>query len=246
MDWTDEGIVLGLRHHGENSAILDTLTRERGRHMGLVRGATSKRMKGALEPGNTLNLHWRGRLDEHLGNYAVELARARAALVFDDGLKLAILSAACAVVSAALPERERHTRVFEGLTLLLDDLPGENAGHGLMNYVHFELLLLEDVGFGLDLASCAATGLTDDLTHVSPKTGRAVSSGAAAPYKNRLLKLPPFLSGAETAPTLQDLSDGLALSGHFLERSVLAPHGAAMPPARLRLAERLAAANPAR
>src|SRR6185436_19826123 len=127
MDWSDDAIVLGLRHYGEHSAILDALTREHGRHQGLIRGATSKRMKGALEPGNLLTAHWRGRLDEHLGTFTVELARSRAAQFFSDGLKLNVLSAACAIASATLPEREKHTRAFDALSYLLETLSAEPA-----------------------------------------------------------------------------------------------------------------------
>ena len=246
MDWSDDAIVLGLRHHGEHSAILDALTREHGRHLGLIRGATSKRLKGALEPGNLLTAHWRGRLDEHLGTFSVELARARAAHFFGDGLKLNVLSAACAVAAATLPEREKHTRAFDAFGHLLDSLSDEPALLGVADYVRFEAVLLEDLGFGLDLESCAATGARHDLTHVSPKSGRAVSAGAAAPYRDKLFALPAFLLDHTAVPTAQDLVDGLALTGFFLNRSVLEPHGAVLPPARARLAERLAAERSAR
>ena len=246
MDWSDDAIVLGLRHHGEHSAILDALTREHGRHLGLIRGATSKRLKGALEPGNLLSAHWRGRLDEHLGTFTVELARARVAHFFSDGLKLNVLSAACAVAAATLPEREKHMRAFDALNHLLDTLGEEPAMLGVADYVRFEAVLLEDLGFGLDLESCAATGLRDDLTHVSPKSGRAVSSGAAAPYRDKLFALPAFLLDHSAQANPKDLADGLTLTGFFLSRSVLEPHGIALPLARARLVERLAAERPAR
>jgi DNA repair protein RecO (recombination protein O) len=241
MDWSDEAIVLGLRHHGEHAAILDALTREHGRHLGLVRAATSKRLKGALEPGNLLTVHWRGRLDEHLGTYSVELARSRAAQFFSDGFKLSLLAAACAIAAAVLPEREKHVRAFEALSHLLDTLSNEDARMGAGDYVRFEAVLLEDLGFALDLESCAATGRRDDLTHVSPKSGRAVSAGAAAPYRDKLFVLPAFLLDHTLAPSFKDLADGMALTGFFLSRNVLEPHGIALPAARMRLAERLAA-----
>lgn len=245
MDWSDDAIVLGLRHYGEHSAILDALTREHGRHLGLIRGATSKRLKGALEPGNLLTTHWRGRLDEHLGTYSVELARSLAAQFFSDGLKLSVLAAACAVTAAVLPEREIHTRAFDALSHLLETLASEFAHAGVADYVRFEAVLLEDLGFGLDLESCAATGARDDLTHVSPKSGRAVSAGAAAPYRDKLFALPPFLLDHTAQPSPKDLADGLALTGFFLSRSVLEPGGIAVPAARTRLVERLAAERPA-
>lgn len=246
MDWQDEGVVLGLRPFGENGAVLEALTRAHGRHLGLVRGATSKRLKGALEPGNGVTLHWRARLDQQLGAYAVELAAARAAQFFDDALKLAGLSSACAVVAATLPEREAHTRVYEALVELLAVMAAKVSPGWVEHYVRFEIVLLEDLGFGLDLASCAATGVVEGLTHVSPKSGRAVSAGAAAPYRDKLLRLPPFLAPDDGAISGKDLVDGLALTAYFLERVALEAHGGAMPAARLRLSERLAATAIAR
>lgn len=239
MEWTDDGIVLGLRPFGENGAILEALTREHGRHLGLVRGAMSKRLRGALEAGNAVKLHWRGRLDQQLGSYTIELAAARAAQFFDDALKLAGLSSACAVCAATLPERELHVRVFDALDALLQSITAHASPAWVGDYVRFELMLLEDLGFGLDLSQCAVTGTTDDLRFVSPKTGRAVSAGAAEPYRDRLLKLPRFLTPDDGAGAPNDLVDGLALTGFFLERVAL-EHGATVPQARARFAERLA------
>ena len=245
MEWTDDGIVLGLRPFGENGAILEALTREHGRHLGLVRGAMSKRTKGALEPGNNVTLHWRGRLDQQLGAYSVELSRARAAQFFDDALKLAGLGSACAVCASTLPERELHVRAFDALDALLASILQHASPSWVEDYVRFELMLLEDLGFGLDLAQCAVTGVQDDLRFVSPKTGRAVSEGAAGPYRNRLLKLPRFLTPTEGTTAPNDLVDGLALTGFFLGR-VAVEHGAVLPQARARFAERLAAVGPGR
>ena len=241
MDWTDDGIVLALRQFGENGGILEALTREHGRHLGLVRGAASKRLRGALELGNGVRLHWRARIDEQLGNYAVELASARAAQFFDDGLKLASLAAACSVVGATLPERESHPRVFDGLEALLRAMAETASPAWVETYVRFEVRLLQDLGFGLALEKCAVTGARAGLAFVSPKTGRAVTAEAAGAYRERLLKLPRFLTPEGGAPGLQDLVDGLALTGFFLERIVLEPHGAALPAARVRFGERLAA-----
>jgi DNA repair protein RecO (recombination protein O) len=203
-------------------------------------------MKGALEPGNGVTVHWRARLDQQLGNFAVELAAARAAQFFDDALKLAGLASACAVVAATLPEREAHTRVFEALEALLETMAANASPAWLEDYVRFEIVLLEDLGFGLDLATCAATGASEGLTHVSPKSGRAVSAGAAAPYRDKLLRLPKFLTPEDGPAAVQDLVDGLALTAFFLERVALEPHGGTMPAARTRLTERLAAAASAR
>jgi len=240
MDWTDDAIVLGLRHFGENGAILEALTREHGRHLGLVRGATSKRLKGALEPGNGVRVHWRARIDQQLGNYTVELAAARAAQFFHDGLKLAGLSAVCAVCAATMPEREAHTRVFEAFEALLQSMADKGSPVWVEDYVRFEIVLLEDLGFGLDLSQCAATGARADLAYVSPKTGRAVSAEAAGPYRARLLRLPAFLTPDDGVSAAKDLVDGLALTGFFLERTALEPHGVPLPGARMRLSERLA------
>jgi DNA repair protein RecO (recombination protein O) len=245
MEWSDDGIVLGLRPFGENDGILEALTQAHGRHLGLVRGARSKRTKGALEPGNSVKLSWRGRLDQQLGGYTVELAQARAAHFFDDALKLAGLGAACGIVAALLPERELHARVFEALDALLQSIAEHASPAWTEDYVRFELVLLEDLGFGLDLARCAVTGETSDLRFVSPKTGRAVSAQAAAPYRDRLLKLPRFLTPADGPVAANDLVDGLALTQFFLERVAL-EHGASLPPARARFAERLAGLNGAR
>jgi DNA repair protein RecO (recombination protein O) len=240
MEWSDDGIVLGLRAFGENGAILEALTRAHGRHLGLVRGAMSKRLKGALEPGNMVKLSWRGRLDNQLGGYAVELSAARAAAFFDDALKLSGLGSACAVCAALLPERELHGRVFDALDALLASITEHASPAWVEDYVRFELVLLEDLGFGLDLAQCAVTGSASDLRFVSPKTGRAVSEAAAEPYRDRLLRLPRFLTPEDGAAHSNDLVDGLALTGFFLER-VAIEHSAALPAARARFAERLAA-----
>lgn len=245
MEWSDDGIVLGLRTFGENGAILEALTREHGRHLGLVRGAMSKRMKGALEPGNSVKLQWRGRLDQQLGGYTVELSTARAAAFFDDALKLGGLQSACGICAALLPERELHLRVFEALDLLLAAIGEHPSPDWVDEYVRFELVLLEDLGFGLDLSECAATGSTSDLRFVSPKTGRAVSAVAAEPYRDRLLKLPGFLSPADGPASSNDLVDGLALTGFFLER-VAREHAATLPQARARFHERLAASRAGR
>jgi DNA repair protein RecO (recombination protein O) len=245
MEWSDDGIVLGLRPFGENDAIVEALTRGHGRHLGLVRGARSKRLKGALEPGNSVKLAWRGRLDQQLGGYVVELEQARAAHFFDDALKLAGLGAACGVCAALLPERELHLRVYEALEAMLASVSEQASPLWCQDYVRFELVLLEDLGFGLDLSQCAATGEAKDLRFVSPKTGRAVSAVAAEPYRDRLLKLPRFLTPEDGAADLNDVVDGLALTGFFLERVAL-EHGASMPQARARFAERLAGLRPGR
>jgi DNA repair protein RecO (recombination protein O) len=236
MEWTDDAIVLSSRAHGETSAVLELLTRDHGRHAGLVRGGASRRIKPALQPGNGVHVHWRARLEEHLGSFTCELARARAGELMDSRDALAGLNAFTAVAIAAVPEREAHASIFRGAEILLDAMMADDAAHWLPLYVRWEAGLLEALGFGLDLSECAATGMTIDLTYVSPKTGRAVSQGAAGIYANRLFRLPGFLLGNDSEePHAEEVAAGLALTGHFLLERVLRPHGKDMPPARLRL-----------
>ena len=235
MDWTDEGIVLSVRRHGETSAIVSLLTEEHGRHLGLVKGGAGRRARGMLQIGNEVHATWRARLSEHLGAYALELVASRAAALLDDGLRLAGLSAVCALLESALPEREPHGDIHAATRALLDALAAD--AHWPQVYVRWELGLLEALGYALDLSACAATGETDDLSHVSPKSGRAVSAGAAAPYRGRLLRLPGFLGGNGAAEG--DLQDGLALTGFFLERHIYAPHRLRLPAARARLIDKL-------
>jgi DNA repair protein RecO (recombination protein O) len=235
MEWTDEGIALGTRRHGEANAIVEVMTRGHGRHLGLVRGGASSRQRPALQPGNTLRVTWRARLDEHLGHYTVEVMHVHAAsspaashIVYG----VTHLAALCRL----LPERDPHEEVYEALAAALDQLDNPIAAAACA--VRFELQMLRELGFGLDLAACAATGQTTALDYVSPKTGRAVSRAAAEPWRDRLLRLPHFLS-AEGEPnldklSLKDLADGFALTGYFLMRHVLEPRGASFADARER------------
>ena len=239
MDWHDEGIVLSSRPHGENGAIVELLTREHGRHLGLVRGGAGRRQKSVLQAGNTVSAHWRARLNEHLGAYTVELVKPRAGLLMDDAFALTGLSAACAVASI-LPEREAHPALFEGFSFLLDTM--EDADIWPAIFVRWELGLLQDLGFGLELGQCAATGVRDDLAYVSPRSGGAVSREAGAPYADRLFRLPPFLVSSQAGVDhADDIAEGLRITGHFLERHFYAPLGRHLPDARIRLMQRFAA-----
>lgn len=237
MEWVDDAIILSARRHGERGVIVDALTRSHGRHAGLVRYGASKQMRGVLEPGNEVSVKWRARLPEHLGNYSVEPVRARAAAVMRDPLKLAGLTSACAVAQQVLPEREPHGAVYEGMRAMLDAV--ETIEMWPAALVRWELGLLEELGFGLDLSRCAATGAIDDLIYVSPRTGRAVGRVAGRPYHGRLMPLPGFLLGAQMQAQMADILTGLDLTGFFLARHALEPHGKAMPAARSRLCERL-------
>ncbi|WP_259779646.1 DNA repair protein RecO [Aestuariispira ectoiniformans] len=234
MEWVDEGIVLGLRRHGESSAILTAFTRRHGRHTGLVRGATSKRLRGVLQPGNRLQLSWRGRLEEHLGHFEVELLDSHAAALMLDAGKLAALTSACALIDFSLPERETHPQLYETLNSLAIALDHEAWAE---TYVKWEIGLLAELGFGLDLSACAATGQTTDLVYVSPKTARAVSRQAGEPYRDKLLPLPGFLIGEGGADDLA-LASALKMTGYFLNRHVYTLHGRSLPDSRMRLLQR--------
>jgi len=227
MEWTDDGIVLGVRRHGESSAIAELLTREHGRHLGLVRGGAGSRMRPLLQPGNGVRAVWRARLDEHLGTYAIEGTRLRAATLLASSHAVYGVTH-LAALARLLPERDPHEQIFDLLEHTLDDF--DDASEAAVHLVRFELAMLGELGFGLDLENCAATGETAELIYVSPKSGSAVSRAAGEPWRDRLLRLPPFLRldvGEERAHgwSDQDLQDGFALTGLFLLRHVLEPRG---------------------
>lgn len=238
MEWSDDAIVLSTQPFGESGTILEALTRTHGRHRGLVRGGASRRNRPALQPGNTLRVGWRARLSEHLGSFTMEPVKARAGDMLESRVALAGLNAFSGVAAAALPEREPHESVYHAAEILLDAIAEDGFAHWAPLYVRWEAGLLEALGFGLDLSRCAATGEMGDLVYVSPRTGRAVSGGAGAPYRERLLALPGFLLGSQhSMPTAADIAAGLRLTAHFLLERVLAPHGHDLPAARLRLAD---------
>jgi DNA repair protein RecO (recombination protein O) len=224
MEWTDEGIVLGVRRHGESSAIVELLTRSHGRHLGLVRGGAGSRMRPLLQPGNSVTAVWRARLDEHLGYYQIEGTRLRAATVLASSHAVYGVTH-LASLARLLPERDPHEDIYEMLDRTLDDF--DEIGVAAAHLIRFELAMLAELGFGLDLEICAATGATTDLVYVSPKSGGAVSRSAGDPWRDRLLRLPAFLRGEGGANgwSDQDLSDGFQLTGLFLLRHVLEPRG---------------------
>lgn len=238
MDWTDEGIVLSSRPHGEGAAVVSLLTQEHGRHAGLVRGGASRRLRPTFEAGTRVAVAWRARLEEQLGQFQCEATDSVSSRLLDDPLRLSVLISLCALTDAALPEREPHPTLFASTLDILRVLP--ESPDFAAQYVRWELGLLTELGFGLDLASCAATGQNDELAYVSPKSGRAVSLSAGEPYRNRLLVLPPFLIDAEgPPPSAEGILDGLRLTGFFLERFVFAPHRKGLPEARTRLVDRM-------
>jgi DNA repair protein RecO (recombination protein O) len=231
MDWSDEGIVLGVRRHGEANAILEVMTQAHGRHLGLVRGGAGSRMRPVLQPGNEVRVSWRARLDEHLGHFTVEGLRLRAAefmVAAHAAYGVTHLAALCRL----LPERDPHGEVHEALAGILDHLGDRALAAALV--ARFELALLAELGFGLDLDQCAATGAVAELIYVSPKSGRAVSRLAGEPWQDRMLRLPLFLrdEASEGAPASAEIADAFTLTGFFLERHVLEPRGLAMHEAR--------------
>ena len=232
MEWRDEGLIIGVRRHGEASTIVEALTRAHGRHLGLVRGGRSARLRATLQLGNTVGLVWRARLDEHLGSYAVEPLSLRAGRLMGSALALAGINYVSALVRV-LPERDPHEAVYEAISLIADALDDGVLAPTLI--ARFEAQILGECGFQLDLGSCAATGVTDDLVYVSPKSGRAVSAEAGAPWRDRLLPLPPFLrEGAplEAQPNAEEIADGFRLTGFFLARDLFALHGEPLPDTR--------------
>ncbi|MEC9344125.1 MAG: DNA repair protein RecO [Pseudomonadota bacterium] len=233
MEWNDQGVILGLRRHGEGSVIVEAMTPRHGRHLGLVRGGRSAQMRSVLQAGNSVRLTWRARLDEHLGNYAVEAETLRAATLMQSGLGLYGLQT-LANHLRLLPERDPHLSLYQAGLVILDHLDEPEKAARLM--IRFELALLDELGFGLDLSQCAATGTRGDLAYVSPKTGRAVSREGAGQWADRLLALPPFLAPSqarvEETPLADQLDQGFRLAGHFLARHVWEPRAIRPPDER--------------
>jgi DNA repair protein RecO (recombination protein O) len=238
MEWDAPAIVLDARPYGEGDAIATVMTEEHGAHRGLARGGGARSRTATWQPGNLVQARWVARLADQLGSLTAELVHPGAALAMDDPLGLAMLSAACAVADGALPVREPHPRGFEGLLHLIAHLPQGPAM--LADLIRWEAVLLAELGYGLDLTSCAVTGEADGLAFVSPKTGRAVTAAGAGIWTSRLLRLPAFLTGDYDA-TPPDWRDGLRLTGHFLERDAFGHHNRPLPAARQMLYDRVAA-----
>jgi DNA repair protein RecO (recombination protein O) len=239
MEWDAPAIVLEARAYGEGGAIVSVLTEAHGRFAALAKGGASRAQAGLWQPGNLVEVHWVSRLADQLGHLTGEMVHPTAALAMDDPLALALLNSACALATDALPEREAQPRVFAALLPLLAHLHA--GGMPLVtDYIRWEMLLLESLGYGLDLSRCAATGSTEALEWVSPRTGRAVSAAAAEPFAGRLLSLPSFLLGGQAERDPQAWLKGLRLTGHFLERDVFGARHRPVPPARERFEQRIA------
>lgn len=238
IEWREQGTLISVRKHGETSAIIEVFTEGHGRYAGVVRGGTSRKLAPVLQPGAELDLTWKARLDEHIGAFTVEPVRSRAAQVMGDRLALAGLNATTALLSFTLPEREPHAQLHRRTQTLLDMLGVSEVWP--VAYLRWELTLLDEMGFGLDLTSCAATGATDDLIYVSPKTGRAVGRAGAGDWADRLLPLPPILRGEGQGPR-EEILDGLRTTGHFLTHWLAPALGdRPLPESRRRLIDALA------
>jgi DNA repair protein RecO (recombination protein O) len=234
MQWTDSGIVLGTRRHGETSVILELMTAEHGRHLGLVRGGRGKRHAAMLQPGNSVQATWQARIEDQLGNFAVEAEQHRAAALIGNAGALYAIGYLTSLVRL-LPERYPHVGIHAALDLIVGHL--DDIGFAAPLIVRFEVEMLKALGFGLDLSACAATGATQELIYVSPKSGRAVSRAAGAPYGDRMLALPGFLANGGGGVAPQDVLAGLTLTEFFLDRHIFAPRGLALPEQRASLVE---------
>jgi DNA repair protein RecO (recombination protein O) len=233
MQWSDEAVILGSRPHGETSLILEVLTREHGRHLGVVRGGRSRRLSSSMQPGNLADVTWRARLENHLGTLSVETRELRAAAMLESPAALYAFATLAAHLRL-LAEREPHPSLYEAFCVLGEHLAEPVITAPLL--LHFELALLAELGFGLDLSRCAATGEREGLAYVSPKSGRAVSESAGKPYQDRLLRLPAFLLEGQgrRMPLASEIAEGFRLTGYFLSRHAHEPRGLVMPDARER------------
>ena len=242
-EWTDDGLILSIRPHGERNAVVSLLTVENGRHAGLVHAYNSSSKRGTVQIGNLVQAQWRSRLNEQLGTYQLELKKNPSAVFLDDAVKLAGLSSCCAILDMSLPERDANLCVWEATTALIDIISlAENLEDWLEFYIKWEMNLLEQLGFGLNLHSCAVSGLTDALIYVSPRSGRAVHRDYAGDYADRLLRLPSFLQSEQAKAPVSDAAflEGLTLTGHFVSRRVFSLIHKDLPQARLRLAHLVA------
>lgn len=235
-EWQDQGIVLSTRRHGEAGAIVTLLTENHGRCAGYVYGAVSRQLRGTLEPGSLVSVHWKSRENDGLGHFTLELEKGYMVSVMDDPARLSALLSACELVLKGLPERETHTAVFHGMLALLESFEGDLWEAA---YIWWEMALLRELGFALDLEKCAATGGLEDLIYVSPKTGRAVCRAAGEIYKEKLLALPQFVLGRGDV-TAVDIRMGLELTGYFLRHKVFHAANMDLPESRAAFAERYA------
>lgn len=238
MDWRDEGVLLSVRRHGEGSAIIEVFTEQHGRHAGLVRGGGSRKMSPILQPGAQLSVEWKARLEDHLGSYTIDPIKSRAVSIMGDRGSLAAMGSISALLCLGLPEREAHRQLYARTIDLVDAL-GE-ADDWPARYALWENALLAEMGFGLDFSECAATGSTQELIYVSPRSGRAVSRTGGADYADLMLPLPRFLNMDEPTIGNSTVTDALRTTGHFIETWLMPALGRnQMPAARERLLKSL-------
>ncbi|MDX1974969.1 MAG: DNA repair protein RecO [Rickettsiales bacterium] len=234
MQWTDQGILLSTRKYGENSAIARIFTQEHGVHAGVIKSIHSKAKRGLLQTGNGVSVNWQARLSEQLGIFSCELMHPNAALLMDRPQALSALTSSCALLEISLPERHPYKMLYQQFEQLLQAMSHDE--HWLVDYIHFELQLLAETGFGLDLSECAATGVSENLVYISPKSGRAVSQAAGQPYHDKMLPLPAFLR--EKTPKNQvnraEILAGLMVTGYFLRAWLMEAQGKSLPTARAR------------
>jgi len=235
LEWQDNGIILSVRGHGETGGIASILTCNYGRMMGYIHGATSTKKRGVLEPGNLVSVHWKAKSHNQLGTFTLELEKSHAAEIMENPIKLTAMQSACALADKTLPEREKHIGVYEGTKALMASF---GTAIWTPTYIYWELSLLREIGFALNLSKCVVTGTTENLIYVSPKSGCAVSGEAGELYKEKLLSLPPFLRSEEGFKE-SDILDGLKLTGHFLLHRVFSQSNSNLPEPRLRLEERI-------
>lgn len=231
MEWSAQALILGTRQHGENSVILEVMTRGYGRHLGLVRGGRSRRMQATLQPGNGVTVTWRARLETHLGQFQIEPDVMRAATFMESAVALNGMQTLAALLRL-LPERDPHPGLYQAAEVIVEHITDVDVVAPLM--IRFELALLEELGFGLDLNACVATGTRDDLIYVSPKSGGAVCKEAGLPYHDKMLALPNFLTANPDTMEVShaDIEAGFALSGYFLSRHVYVPRALDIPLSR--------------
>ena len=236
IEWRDEGALIAARAHGENAMIIDVFTPSRGRHSGVVRGGTSRKMVATLQPGTQISVTWKARLETHMGSFTVEPVRSRAALVMNDRLALNGLNAVCGLLARTLPEREPHSPLYDR-TIALLDLLGQNDVWPLA-YLHWEMALLEELGFAIDLSACAVRGTNEDLCYISPKSGRAVSAQGAGEWASRMLDLVPVMKGEGDASG-SEIARAMKTTGYFIENRLFGDHSGTVPAARQRLIDAL-------
>jgi DNA repair protein RecO (recombination protein O) len=237
-EWSDRAISLGLRRFGETGAILEVFAREQGRRRGLIYGGASRTKRAPMQSGNTLAVTWKARVEDSLGFFSLaETEFERASVHMANGEALAALSAITEILAAVLPEGEPKPALYDAAETLLDQLSNEDVWPAL--FVRWELGLLTMLGYGLDLSRCALSGSNDGLTHVSPKSGRAVRGSEAGDYLSRLLPLPAFLSDSRAPATPQDIHNGFRLTGHFLGERLFADLNKPVPEARFLMIDRL-------